>query len=84
MVYRSYCRENYAADQCVSQRSNPEHFNRCGYDIRVACTFFIDETISIYYLKRRIHIGLKLLPSHFNIIISARINTAPPGSSIFL
>jgi uncharacterized membrane protein len=55
-----------------------------GYDILVACTFFVDETISIYYLKRWIHVGLNLLPSHFNIIISARINTAPPGSSVFL
>jgi hypothetical protein len=47
-----------------------------GYDIRAACTFSIDETISIHDLKRQIHVSLKMLPSHFNIIISARINTA--------
>jgi hypothetical protein len=47
-----------------------------GYNIRAACTFSIDETISIHDLKRQIHVSLKMLPSHFNIIISARINTA--------
>jgi hypothetical protein len=29
-VYYSYCRDENIADQCVSQRSNPEHFNRFG------------------------------------------------------
>jgi hypothetical protein len=33
-----------------------------GYDICAACTFFVDETISIHDLKRHIHIGLKLIP----------------------
>jgi hypothetical protein len=46
-----------------------------GYDIRIVCTFSADETISIHDLDRHIYIGLKLLPNHFNIIISARINT---------
>jgi hypothetical protein len=32
-------------------------------------------TISIHDLKRQIHVGLELLLSHFNLIISARINT---------
>jgi hypothetical protein len=27
-VYRLYCRDENVADQCVSRRSNPEHFNR--------------------------------------------------------
>jgi hypothetical protein len=27
-VYRSYYRDENVADQCVSRRSNPEHFNR--------------------------------------------------------
>jgi glycine cleavage system regulatory protein len=53
------------------------------YDIRAACTFFADETINIYDLKRQIYVDLKLLPSHFNITISARINTAPPSSGVF-
>jgi hypothetical protein len=52
-------------------RPNPEHFNRHGYDIRAACIFSTDETISIHDLKRQIHVGLKLLSSHFNITISA-------------
>jgi hypothetical protein len=29
-VYCSYCRDDYVAVRCVSQRSNPEHFNRRG------------------------------------------------------
>jgi hypothetical protein len=48
-----------------------------GYDIRVACIFSTDETINLRDLKRRIHTGLELLSSQFNINISARINTAP-------
>jgi hypothetical protein len=44
------------------------------YDIRVACTFSVDEIISIHDLKRQIYVGLKLLPSHFNISTSAQIN----------
>jgi hypothetical protein len=55
-----------------------------GYDIHAACTFSADETINIRDLKRRIHIGLKLLPSQFNISIRARINTAPAGLGVFL
>jgi hypothetical protein len=35
-------------------------------------------------LKRHIHIGLKMLRSHFNISISARINTASPSLTGFL
>jgi hypothetical protein len=46
------------------------------YDIHVTCIFSTDETISIYDLKRWIHVGLKSLSSHFNITIIARINTA--------
>jgi hypothetical protein len=53
------------------------------YDIRAACTFSVDEIISIHDLKMHIHVGLKLLPSHFNISISTRINTAPSGSGVF-
>jgi hypothetical protein len=55
-----------------------------GYDICVTCIFSTDETISIHDLMRQIHISLKLLPSHFNITISIRINTAQLGSSGFL
>jgi hypothetical protein len=55
-----------------------------GYDIRVACTFSTDEIINLCDLKRRIQAGLELLSSQFNISISARINTAPAGSSGFL
>jgi hypothetical protein len=54
-----------------------------GYNFRDACTFSVDETISIHDLKRQIHVGLKLLSSHFNITISAQINTAPSGLSLF-
>jgi hypothetical protein len=54
-----------------------------GYDIRAACTFSTDETMNIHDLKRQIYIGLKLLSSHFNISISARINTVPPGLGNF-
>jgi hypothetical protein len=54
-----------------------------GYDIRVVCIFSTDKTISIHDLKRQIHVGLKLLPNHFNITISARINTGRSGSDIF-
>jgi hypothetical protein len=53
------------------------------YDIRAMFTFSADKTISIHDLKRHIHVGLKLLPSHFNISISARINTAPSGFGDF-
>jgi hypothetical protein len=52
------------------------------YNIRATCIFSADETISIHYLKRQIHVDLKLLPSHFNITISARINTNV-GNSLF-
>jgi hypothetical protein len=55
-----------------------------GYDICVACTFSTDETINLLDLKRQIHASLELLPSQFNINISARINTALVGSDIFL
>jgi hypothetical protein len=55
-----------------------------GYDIHVACTFSADETINLRDLKRQIHAGLELLPSQFTISISARINTAPAGSGVFL
>jgi hypothetical protein len=53
------------------------------YDIRAMFTFSADKTMSIHDLKRHIHVGLKLLPSHFNISISARINTAPSGFGDF-
>jgi hypothetical protein len=55
-----------------------------GYDIRTTCIFSADEIINIHDLKRQIHVSLKLLPSHFNITISALINTTPSGSSDFL
>jgi hypothetical protein len=54
-----------------------------GYDIRAACTFYVDEIINFRDLKRQIHAGLELLPSQFNINISARINIAPAGSGDF-
>jgi hypothetical protein len=54
-----------------------------GYDIRVACIFYADDTINLRDLKKHIHVGLKLLPSQFSISISARINTAPAGSGVF-
>jgi hypothetical protein len=54
-----------------------------GYDIRAACTFSADGTINFCDLKRQIHTGLEMLPSQFNISISARINTTPAGSSDF-
>jgi hypothetical protein len=53
------------------------------YDIYVSCIFSTDETISIHNLKRQIHVGLKPLPSHFNIIISAWINTARSSTGDF-
>jgi hypothetical protein len=53
------------------------------YDIQAACTFFADEAIKLRDLKRQIHAGLELLPSQFNFSISARIITAPAGSSVF-
>jgi hypothetical protein len=55
-----------------------------GYDICAACTFFADETINLCDLKKQIHAGLELLPIQFDIRISARINTVPAGSSVFL
>jgi hypothetical protein len=54
-----------------------------GYDIHAACIFSTDETINLRDLKRQIHAGLELLPSQFNIIIRARINTAPASSGGF-
>jgi hypothetical protein len=53
------------------------------YDIRVACIFSTDETMSIHDLKMQIHVSLKLLHSHFNISISVRINIAPLGLGDF-
>jgi hypothetical protein len=53
------------------------------YNIQSACTFSTDEAINLRDLKRQIHAGLELLPNQFNINISARINTAPAGSSGF-
>jgi hypothetical protein len=50
------------------------------YDIHVACTFSVDETINLRDLKKQIHAGLELLPIQFKINISARINTALKGS----
>jgi hypothetical protein len=54
------------------------------YNIQAVCTFFADEAINLRDLKRQIHVGLELLLSQFHISISARINTAPAGSSSFL
>jgi hypothetical protein len=54
------------------------------YNIHVACTFSVDDTINIYDLKRHIHVGLKLLSSHFNLTISVRINTTQSGLDGFL
>jgi hypothetical protein len=51
-----------------------------GYHIRAMCTFSANETINLCDLKKQIHAGLELLPSQFNIYISARINTALAGS----
>jgi hypothetical protein len=53
------------------------------YDIRVACTFSADEIINLRDLKRQIHAGLELLPSQFNINISAQINIVLAGSDGF-
>jgi hypothetical protein len=53
------------------------------YDIHVACTFSADEAINLRDLKRQIHAGLELLPSQFNISISARINTAQQVRVVF-
>jgi hypothetical protein len=53
------------------------------YDIQVACIFSADETINLRDLKRHIHSGLEMLPSQFNISISAWINITPTGSSVF-
>jgi hypothetical protein len=53
------------------------------YDIHAACTFSANKAINLRDLKRQIHAGLELLPSQFNISISARINTAPVGSGSF-
>jgi hypothetical protein len=50
-----------------------------GYNICAPCTFFADEIINLHDLKMQIHTGLELLPSQFNISISARINTTPAG-----
>jgi hypothetical protein len=38
-VYRSYCRDENIADQCVSRRSNLENFNRHG--LRYSCCVHI-------------------------------------------
>jgi hypothetical protein len=38
-AYCSYCRDKNIADQCVSRRSNPEHFNRRG--LRQSCRVHI-------------------------------------------
>jgi hypothetical protein len=54
-----------------------------GYDIRAVCTFSADETINLRDLKRQIHASLELLPSQFNISISAQINTATADSGDF-
>jgi hypothetical protein len=54
-----------------------------GYDICAACIFSADNTINIHDLKRQTHVGLKLLVSHFNITISARINTVQSGYGVF-
>jgi hypothetical protein len=53
------------------------------YDIRVACTFSVDEMINLHDLRRQIRAGLELLSNQFNISISARINTGPAGSGDF-
>jgi hypothetical protein len=45
----------------------------------VACTFSAGETINLRDLNRQIHAGLEMLPSQFNISISAQINTVPAG-----
>jgi hypothetical protein len=53
------------------------------YDIHAVCIFSANETINIHDLNRQIHVGLKLFPSHYNITISARINTVQLGSCVF-
>jgi hypothetical protein len=54
-----------------------------GCDIHATCTFSADETINLRDLKRKIHTGLELFHSQFNISISRWISTVPAGSSGF-
>jgi hypothetical protein len=54
-----------------------------GYDILVACTFSVGETINMRELMRQIHASLELFSSQFNISIIAQINTPPAGSGGF-
>jgi hypothetical protein len=75
-VYRSYYRDDYVADQCVSRKSILNTSTGVGYDIRAVCTFSANEIVRIHDLKRLVHVGLKSLLSYFNITINARINTA--------
>jgi hypothetical protein len=82
-IYRSYCRDDNVADQCIHGGQILDTSIGTCYNIHAAYTFSIDETINIHDLKRHIHVGLKLLASHFNITINAWINTAPSGSGVF-
>jgi hypothetical protein len=52
-----------------------------GYDIRDACTFYVDDIINVHDFRMQIHASSKLLSSHFNLIISAWNNTAQPDSN---
>jgi hypothetical protein len=82
-VYHSYYTDDYVADQCVSRNQILNTSIDADYDICAVFIFFVNGTINIHDLKKQIHVGLKLLPSYFNIIISARINTAQPDSGGF-
>ena len=42
-------------------------------------TFPVIGTISLVDLRKQIHAGLQILPSQFDLTISAHLNTAPPG-----
>ena len=49
------------------------------YDIPAACTLPVNDRISLEEMRRQVYVGLKLLPSQFNLKIRARINTPQPG-----
>jgi hypothetical protein len=44
--------------------------------------FFANDIVSLHDLRRLIYVSLEFIHSHFNLTISARINTAQPGSNV--
>ena len=55
-------------------------YHICEISDTPTCTFSITDSTSLDKLRKNIYVGIRLLPSQFDLTIEARLNTTPPGS----